>query len=238
MNTAKMVRLGALAVMAASMVGLTTGCCGSATCKQQEMVQMKSADFYADGKLDVTKAKAAYFEMMEKLGAPIYDVYRPNDNFMWVVDFGQKDFAAFGMGGVFWINNRDQGYFAHEIFLLPGQSIAEHCHHPTKDEKGPIVAKHESWQVRYGSVYGFSEIGEPNLHEFPEVEAMLAKCQKDHMNSLHVEKWEADGTVHELAKIESWHFMMGGPEGAVVSEYATFHHNSGLDFTCPGASLD
>ncbi len=237
MNIAKVARLGAVVALATAMVGLTTGCSGSATCKQQEMVQMNNADFYVDGKLDTKKAKAAYFAMMEKLGAPIYDVYRPDDNFLWTVDFGQKDFASFGMGGVFWVNNREQGYFAHEIFLLPGQSIAEHRHLPTKDDKGPIGAKHESWQVRYGSVYGFSEVGEPNLDQFPEVKAMLAKCQVPHMKSYHVEKWEADGKLHELAEIETWHFMMGGPDGAVVSEYATFHHNDGLQFTCPGTSL-
>ncbi len=249
------VKVLAMAAVAATMLGFTAGCGGSATCKEQEVMTMKSADFYTDGKLDMTKAKAAYFAMMEKLGAPVYDVYRPDDGFLWTVDFGQGDFAKFGMGGVFWVNNQEKGYFAHEIFLLPGQSIAEHKHLATQDEAGrDVKPKHESWQVRYGSVYAFCEVGpgEGNLDQHPEIKAMIAECQAPALECIYVEKWEADGKLHELpthhfkadgtpdlekGEIYPWHFMMGGPEGAVVSEYATFHHNNGLRFTCPNASL-
>ncbi len=238
MDTMRMVRFGAMAVMAASTVGLSAGCAGSARCdSKQEIVQMDSKAFYTDGKLDPAKCKAAYFEMMTKLGAPVYPRYKTEDGFMWTVDFNQGDFAAFGMGGVFWVNDRTHQYFGHEIFLLPGQSIAEHRHLPTTDDKGPLQAKHESWQVRYGSVYGFSEVGEPNLDKYPEAEKLLAQCQRPHLNSIHVEKWEADGQIHVLPKEETWHFMMGGPEGAVVTEYGCFHDNAGLRFSVPGSSL-
>ena len=237
MDSMRMMRIGAMAVLAASTLGLSACCASTAQCDTQEIVQMNSADFYTDGKLDNAKCKAAYFEMMRKIGAPVYPRYEQEDGFMWTVDFNQGDFAAFGMGGVFWVNNRDKQYFGHEIFLLPGQSIAEHRHLPTTDDKGPLQAKHESWQVRYGSVYGFSEVGEPNLDQYPEAKAMLAKCQVPHMNCVHVEKWEADGQIHVLPKDETWHFMMGGPEGAVVTEYGCFHDNNGLRFTVPGASL-
>ena len=36
------------------------------------------------------------------------------------------------------------------------------------------------------------------------------------IKSLHVEKWIPDGIAHKLPKTGSWHFMMGGTEGAVV----------------------
>lgn len=247
MKFTNVARLGVVAMAAATMISMTTGCCGTATCKQKkETLVVNNADFYtAEGKLDTAKAKAKYFEMMEKLGAPVYDVYRPDDGFLWTVDFGQKNFASFGMGGVFWVNDGNKGYFAHEIFLLPGQSIAEHRHFPTKDKEGkPVQAKYESWQVRYGSVYAFSEATKDspaNLDEFPEIKAQIYKTQLDHLKCSHVEKWEADGKLHHLLEIPgqepTWHFMMGGPEGAVVSEYATFHDNDGLRFTCPGAAL-
>ncbi len=250
MDTMKVMRHGAMAVMAASTVALSSGCFAPAAeqpVNPQEIVQMNNADFYTDGKLDTKKCKAAYFEMMKKVGAPVYDVYLPDDGFLWTVDFGQGDFARFGMGGVFWVNDREHQYFGHEIFLLPGQSIAEHRHLPTTDDKGPLQAKHESWLVRHGSVYAFSEASKenkPNLDEFPEVVALLNDKQREVLKCTHVEKWEADGKLHRLyvpeekgAVKETWHFMMGGPNGAVVTEFGCFHDNNGLRFTVPGASL-
>ena len=101
----------------------------------------------------------------------------------------------------------------------------------------PLRCKIESWQVRYGYVYGFSEVGEPNLDKFPEAKAMLSKLQIPHLKSVHVEKWEADGKVYKLAGPETWHFMQAGPQGAIVTEYASTHDNAGLRFTVPGTAL-
>jgi hypothetical protein len=75
---------------------------------------------------------------------------------MWILDFGLGDFAHVGMAGIFWLNRQDYNYFGHEIYLLPGQMIPEHSHHPTA--KG--AAKMESWQPRRGMIYTFGE-GEP-----------------------------------------------------------------------------
>ena len=225
------------------LMGLTAGCAtmGDESCcacaAKKEIKQMDNAAFYKDGTFDSAKAKQAYFDMMKAFGAPVYDAYKKDDGFFWAVDFGKGHFTSFGMAGVFWVNE-PEGYFGHEIFLLPGQSIPEHRHLPTKDENGKVIpCKVESWQVRYGWVYGFSEVGEPNLDQFPEAKALLSEVQIPYLKSLHVEKWVADGTVHKLAGAETWHFMMGGPDGAVVSEYATFHDNAGLRFTVPGTAL-
>ena len=54
------------------------------------------------------------------------------------------------------------------------------------------------------------------------------------LKSLHVEKWEADGIAHKLPKTGSWHFMMGGTEGAIVSEFANFHDSKCNRFSVPG----
>ncbi|MEI7901582.1 MAG: hypothetical protein WCK89_15125 [bacterium] len=223
--------------LSAGLMSFTAGCsmpsCGGKA--KKEIVQMKNADFYKDGKFDKAKAQQAYFDMMTRFHMPIYAALTKNDGFFWPLDFNKGEFTAFGMAGVFWANEPD-GYLGHEIFLLPGQSIPEHRHLPTKDKDGKdIPCKMESWQVRYGYVYGFSEVGEPNLDKYPEAKAMIAKVQLPYLKSLHVEKWEADGSVHKLPAKETWHFMMGGKDGAIVSEYATYHDMAGLFFTVPGA---
>ena len=199
---------------------------------------MNNADFYKDGKFDAARAKQAYYDLMRTFGVPVYaELERPDGPF-WAVDFGKGDFTSYGMAGVFWCNEAAEGYFGHEIYLLPNQSIPEHRHLPTTDKAGnKIRCKMESWQVRHGSVYGFSEVGEPNLDKYPEAKARLSKLQIPHLKSVHVEKWEADGSVHKLPKDETWHFMMGGKDGAIVSEYATFHDGAGLRFSVPGVSL-
>jgi len=196
------------------------------------MSKVNNADFYRGGVFDAGRARQAYFDMMKRLGAPVYEAYKKDDGFFWAIDFNRGEFASFGMAGVFWCNEQAEGYFGHEIFLLPGQSIAEHSHVASAEP-----AKMESWQVRYGSVYGFSEIGDPNLDVFPEVKALLSKEHLDSLKSFHVEKWTADGSCRKLAQTGSWHFMMGGPDGAVVTEYANFHDNAGLRFSNPNVKF-
>ena len=216
---------------------ITTGCTTSSSCKKG-VTRMESSEFYKDGKFDQAKAKQAYFDLMTYFNVPIYPALKKDDGFFWAVDFNKGDFMKYGMAGVFWANEEKEGYFGHEIYLLPGQSIPEHKHLPTQNKEGKVIrCKMESWQVRHGYVYGFSEMGEDNLDQFPEAKAMLSKVQAPYLKSRHVQKWEADGKVHKLAKDETWHFMMAGPEGAIVTEYATFHDGAGLRFSVPGVSL-
>ncbi len=205
--------------------------------KKGTCMKIDNADFYKDGKFDQAKAKDTYYQLMKNFNFPVYERLLKEPGFFWVLDFAQGDFASIGMGGVFWINEPGSAYLGHEIFLLPWQSIAEHRHLPTMIEGKKIPAKGETWQVRYGSVYGFSEVGEPNLDQFPEVKARIANSQLPHLKSMHVEKWEATGDAHVLPKLETWHFMMGGPEGAIVTEYGSFHDMQGLRFSIPNASL-
>ena len=229
-----------VAGLGSGLIGITAGCsspcCGCMANKEAR--QMKSEDFYKDGKFDSAKAKQAYYDLMAKFNVPVYAELKRADGPFWAVDFGKGDFTSFGMGGVFWCNEKAEGYFGHEIYLLPGQNIPEHRHLPTTDAAGqPVRCKIESWQVRHGSVYGFSEVGEPNLEKYPEAKAMLSKLQIPYLKCVHVEKWVADGKVYKLAGPETWHFMQAGKEGAIVTEYATFHDNPGLRFTVPGTTL-
>ncbi len=223
------------------------------------------------GKFDTPKAKEAYFALMRKFGYPVYRSFTdekfmleqtkqtPNTQYLgfWATDFTLGDFGKFGMGGVIWVDEVKEEYFGHDIFLLPLQSIAEHSHVSQKIDDSvnqdrwtgekfgkTLPPKMESWLVRHGWGYSFSEVGEPNLDKFPEAKANLSALLYDHklnkptfLKSLHVEKWEADGIAHKLPKACTWHFLMGGTEGAIVSEFANFHDSKCNRFTVPGVGF-
>ena len=144
---------------------------------------------------------------------------------IWFTDFGLGDFEHVGMGGIFWINDPEYGYFAHNIYLLPGQMIPEHAHVKTK-----FPAKHESWMVNHGWVYNFSVIGDetPNAPEIPATHGPIKS------KNFVIQKV---GDVLRLKELESFHFMMAGPEGAIVEEWACYHDNDGLRFTNDKAAL-
>ena len=230
------------------------------------------ANGMSSGKFDAATGKEAYFDLMRKFNYPVFRSFT-DEKFMleqtkqtdktqylgfWATDFAKGDFAKFGMGGVLFVDEIKEEYFGHDIFLLPLQSIAEHSHVPgtpvadnvSQDRwtgqiyKKDIPAKMESWLVRNGWVYSFSEIGEPNLDKFPEAKANLSALLYDHkadkptlLKSLHVEKWIPDGIAHKLPKTGSWHFMMGGTEGAIVTEFANFHDSSCNRYTVPNVGF-
>jgi hypothetical protein len=184
-----------------------------------------NADFYnAAGEFQADKAKEAYFDMFRRFGYPISETLRKG---MWVLDFHLGDYANVGMAGIFWLNRQDFGYFGHEIYLLPGQMIPEHQHLAT--DKGP--AKMESWQPRHGMIYTFGE-GEPT----PELLAKIPASQREIVNSRHCKPLAID-EVADLNRRKAWHFMVAGPQGALVTEYGTYHDMAGLRFSNPKAKL-
>ena len=221
---------GTAAAAAAALAahGATAGVGGGGTPAAGGSPRVKTytnAEFYdAYGKFLLDKAKAAYFEMMERFHYPIPDKLRKD---MWVLDFGLNDFVHVGMAGIFWWNSQQYRYFGHEIFLLPGQMIAEHAHVETA--KGP--AKMEAWQTRHGMVYTFGE-GE----ETKPLPVKLTEMQDKFRTVKHCEPL-LPGEVRELNRLTAKHFMLAGPEGAIVTEYATFHDMDGLRFSNPNVKL-
>jgi len=188
--------------------------------------KLNSADFYkADGTFDVEKAKQAYYDMMERFNYPIVPRLRGEE--FWAVDFGMGKFTEVGMAGIFWLNNKEDNYFGHEIYLLPGQMIPEHKHVQTPDA-GP---KMEGWQPRYGWVYIYGE-GEAT----PGVEERIPPSHKECAKA-RVEKKLLPGEVVMLGGAEQWHWMIAGPEGAIVTEYATYHDGAALRFSNPGVKF-
>ena len=130
-------------------------------------------------------------------------------------------FAFYGVP----FTNAEQRYFAHAIYLLPGQMIPEHAHVATT-----YPAKHESWMVEKGWAYNFSEVGD----ETPNAPAIPATHGPIKSKNFVVQKV---GEVLPLKALTTFHFLMAGPEGAIVSEWATYHDNAGLRFSNPKAAL-
>ncbi len=211
-----------------------------------------NAAFYgADGAYLADPAKNAYYEMMRAFDYPIPAVLK-TDQF-WVCDFLQRDFKTLGMAGIFWINAHGAygtagskayggdfkegtyGYLGHEIYLLPGQMLPEHHHIGGPDGYSP---KMESWHVRYGTVEFFGE--HQGAGDETRISAMPAAQRpfgygEPWFKSTYVARRSA-GELYSLQDPESWHFQRAGANGAIVSEYATYHNH--VAFSKPGMLFD
>jgi len=231
----------------AAAAAITTGGCASLGGKNVQ--RFDSSHFYdSKGAFFPTAAKDAYLAMMEAHGYPISDVLKTDE--LWVCDFLQRDFSKLGMGGIFWINASGQysqsgdkaykgdfkdasyGYLGHEIFLLPGQMLPEHRHIGGAEGYGP---KMESWHVRYGTVDFFGEYkgagDETLISNMPKSEQPWGYGQ-DWFKSKYVARRTAkSGKLYTLEDPESWHGQIAGPQGAIVSEYATYHNQ--VEFSKP-----
>lgn len=216
---------------------LATSCCNTNQSTKNEQTQNTSTmntqakytkkytnkDFYKDGKLQGDVALKAYEEMLAHYGVTLSPFMREN---LWITDFELGDFEHVGMAGFFWVNDPQYKYFAHEIFLLPGQMITEHKHVPSEGF-GP---KMESWVVKNGWAYNFS-VGEPtpNAPQLPE-------CQKGYVTAQNFVVQNVNEIVH-LKEIETPHFLLAGDNGAIIQEFASYHDGNGLRFTNPNVQF-
>jgi len=186
----------------------------------KELPRYSNDRFYkSSGEFDADAAKKAYYAMMEYHGYPIVDRLKGDE--FWALDFGLGKFTEVGMAGIFWINRKEDDYFGHEIYLLPGQMIPEHKHVKTVDAR----PKMEGWQARHGWVHIYGE-GEPTFGiEIPPThkDCLVAKAQKKLM----------PGEVGYLMGPEQWHWMRAGDKGAIVTEYASYHDGNALRFSHP-----
>ncbi len=186
----------------------------------RELPRFRNEDFYKDGKFDATAAKEAYYQLMNFYRYPIVDRLKTDD--FWALDFGLGNFLEAGMGGILWVNKKDHNYFGHEIFLLPGQAIPEHRHVATD-----VACKMEGWQPRYGMIYLFGEGAASG-----DIKEAIPPMHKEYAKT-HCVGMLKPGEVAGLTKPEEWHFMKAGPEGAIVTEYATYHDGKGVRFSHP-----
>lgn len=246
--------LAGAAIINFTMTACDCACSSNKKCKT-EGVAVKTytkADLYkSTGELDTTKLKQAYYDMMERFNYPISDKLKTDE--FWVCDFLQADAQTLAMGGVFWINAKgvygesgtksykgdfakeSYGYLGHDIYLLPNQALPEHHHIGGPEGYGP---KMEAWLIRNGSARFFGEhkgAGDEKLiSELPESERPWGygqpwfKC-----------KYYADrniGETYELKDAEAWHFVQALSEGAIISEFATYHNH--VSFSKPGLEFD
>ncbi len=182
---------------------------------------LRNRDFYPDGVFSKERAFQAYYDLMRRFNYPIPPVLRSEE--FWTSDFAQNDFVNVGMAGIFWINDKVNRYFAHEIFLLPGQMIVEHKHNVSVE--GP--AKMESWHVRHGQIHTFGE-GEPTRNlpcRLPQSQLKVDAITVRACLTLN------EGETASLNRLLARHFMIAGPEGAIVTEYGTPHYDDALEFT-------
>ncbi|KPA99770.1 ABC-type sugar transport system, auxiliary component [Pseudomonas asplenii] len=175
-----------------------------------------NAQFYKDGVFQKDVAKKAVEDML--------DFYKEDytslmDSKIWVSDFGLGDFEHVGLSSVTWFNSQKSAYFAMTMYLLPGQMIPEHIHRPISIPPAK-PAKDEAWRVFHGFVYNFSEVGSVTK-DTPPIPSSFGPVHSGNMTILK------KGEISSLKKIETWHFMMAGPEGAVVDEYGSNHDRRG-----------
>lgn len=183
-----------------------------------------NAEFYKNGIFQEDKAKEAVRQLILAHG----ELYTPLiDKQLWVSDFGLGDYEHVGLASVTWFNDPVHSYFAMTMYLLPGQMIPEHIHRPIT-EAPARPAKYESWKAVRGWVYNFSEVGTPT----PNPPAIPPSFGKVISKSFSVMK---AGETQPLKKTETWHFMMAGPEGAIVDEYGVHHDRRGWFSSNPKA---
>ncbi len=218
--------MGGLVMGAAATAGMAPKANAAESCCASALAKHGNDEFYtADGTFKAAAAKEAYYEMMRFYNYPIPPKLKGDD--FWVADFGLGIFTEIGMGGIFWVNHKEHNYFGHEIYLLPGQNIPEHRHMKT-EAAGP---KLEGWQVRHGSALIFGE-GEATSG----VEKHIPASHQQYAKSKNM-KVLMPGEVASLAAAEEWHFMQGGDQGVIVTEYATYHDGAGLRFSHPKVTL-
>jgi D-lyxose ketol-isomerase len=205
-------------VLSALALALVAGCASSGAGR---FARMDNKQFYdAGGKFDAEAAKRVYLDFLKQRGYPVNDIIAKK---LFVSDFGLGRFTDAGLGVIVWHGDEKYNYSGLDAFLLPGQIIPEHWHEKVRD----IPAKMEAWLVRSGEVYAYAE-GAPT----PNMKAKLAdadaanitvKCER----TLGV--GEIAGISHPLEK----HWMQAGPQGAIFTEFSTYHTGEAVKFTDP-----
>ncbi|NRD19939.1 hypothetical protein HNV08_07760 [Winogradskyella eckloniae] len=216
-----------IALLSLTMLTFLTSC--NTTTEKKSIVETKDEthktlafsndQFYdSDGVFLEEKAKDALMEMLVYHDYPVFDGLREK---IWLTDYNKGDYANLGLASVMFVNNEKDQYMLMDIFLLPGQMLGEHKHFAA--ENNP--AKMEGWLIRHGKSY-IAGVGEDNLSQFPQV--VVPKTHWDgKVTAKHIVEAN-EGEFDSLAIVESAHWQMAGPEGAIITEVGNVHTNSGV----------
>ncbi len=185
-------------------------------------LQFKNADFYdSAGTFVEEKAREAIIRLCKFHGYPLFPGFAEN---LWVTDYGTGQYTQLGLAAYIFVNNVEDGYMMLDIFLLPNQMLPEHWH--LEAEGNP--AKREGWLVRWGLSH-IVGVGEPNLSS----DVVVPKCHWDGKVTTEHEVAATPGTFVPLAKAGTRHWQFAGPEGAIITEVANVHTNSGVRHSDP-----
>ena len=204
-----MKRIVAVSLVCLVSFAVLSGCSPSA--------RFDNSFFYdQDGKFVEDRGKDAYIALMKHHGYPVYPGIREK---LWVSDYGVGQFAKVGLGAVMWKNNAEDRYMLMDIYLLPNQMLPEHWH--LKTDKNP--AKLEGWLIRHGLSHVVGE-GKANLG--PDV--VVPKCHMGGKVTTMHETAAGPGDFVPLVRVGSRHWQFAGPEGAIITEVANVHDDSGV----------
>jgi D-lyxose ketol-isomerase len=174
----------------------------------------------ASGKFDQEAAKRAYLDFLKQSGYPVNDTIAGK---LFVSDFGLGRFSEAGLGVIVWWGDEKYNYSGLDAFLLPGQIIPEHWHVKVRD----IPSKMEAWLVRSGEIYAYAE-GAPT----PNMRAKLSAADAAQV-TMKNERILRVGDIAGISHPEEKHWMQAGPQGAIFTEFSTFHTGEAVKFTDP-----
>jgi D-lyxose ketol-isomerase len=215
-----MKRNTALKVIGAGIGVLAAGIPSLAQAATKPKLSFRNEDFYKNGKFDPEAGKDAIIQLMNYHGYPVFKGLREQ---LWISDYGLGQFTKLGLAAVGFINDAENSYMVQDLYLLPNQMLPEHYHVKT-DKATP---KMEGWTVRHGLSYVYGE-GErtPNLH------AVIPDFEKDNVTVWHETILEP-GQTAKLNRPTARHWQFAGPEGAIITEAATYHDNAAVRHSDP-----
>jgi D-lyxose ketol-isomerase len=169
-------------------------------------------------------------EVREKMRLRAVEYFNRAHIYLTDVEKRNLEIADMGLGRIEEIGIQIHVYIdtkrcsAKEMVLFPNQICPEQRHPPFEDYPG----KEESFRVRYGTLYLYVE-GDPVAPE--KIKAHIPQDKKDTFTVFH-EIILHRGDQYTLGP-NITHWICGGPEGCVVSEFATYNRDDLDVFTDP-----
>ncbi len=203
-------------VLSALALVLVAGCASSGP---DRFARMDNKQFYdAGGKFDAEVAKRVYLDFLKQRGYPVNDTIAQK---LFVTDFSLGRFTDVGLAAIIWWGDEKHNFTGLDAFLLPGQIIPEHWHVKVRD----IPEKMEAWLVRSGEIYAYAE-GAPT----PNMRAKLTDADAAHI-TVKNERILRVGEIAGISRPLEKHWMQAGPQGAIFTEFSTFHTGEAVKFT-------
>ena len=215
-----MKRITALKMIGAGMGLLAISKPGLANAAAKPKLSFRNEEFYKNGKFDAEAGKDAIIKLMRYHGYPVFKGLREQ---LWISDYGLGQFTKLGLAAIGFLNDLEGNYMVQDLYLLPNQMLPEHYH--LKTDKA--VPKMEGWTVRYGLSYVYGE-GERT----PKIHAVVPDFEKGNVTVWHETILEP-GQSAKLNRATARHWQFAGPEGAIITEAATYHDNDAVRHSDP-----